>query len=141
MRVTLAQCGWFHMYEYLPQLFHEVRLWNWHKTLDRSSHRRCSIQKVNLKHFAIFTGKHQCWNLLLIKLEAFGHATILKTDSKTGVFLWILRNFCCNTYLIEHLRLLLRWKMRCGAYWNFIDKAEFLNKNCKTQVLMVNSFC
>ena len=23
-----------------------------------------------LKHFAIFTGKHQCWNLLLIKLQA-----------------------------------------------------------------------
>ena len=27
-----------------------------------SSHRRCSIKKSVLKNFAIFTGKHLCWN-------------------------------------------------------------------------------
>ena len=34
---------------------------------DRSSHRRCSIKKGALKIFAIFTGKHLCWRLVLIK--------------------------------------------------------------------------
>ena len=27
---------------------------------------RCSIEKTVLKHFALFTGKHLCWSLLLI---------------------------------------------------------------------------
>ena len=29
--------------------------------------RRCSIKKAALKHFAIFTGKHLCWSIFLIK--------------------------------------------------------------------------
>ena len=32
----------------------------------RSSHKSCSIEKAVLKYFAIFTGKHLCWSLLLI---------------------------------------------------------------------------
>ena len=52
-----------------------------------------------LKKFANFTGKHQWWSFCLITLQAWGHATLLKRDSKTGVFLWNLRN------LQEHLFL------------------------------------
>ena len=37
-----------------------------------------------LKHFAIFTGKHPSWTLLLINLLAFKLATLLKRDSNTG---------------------------------------------------------
>ena len=40
-----------------------------------------------LKTFAIFTGKHPCWNLFLIKLQAFRPATLLKIDCNIGVFL------------------------------------------------------
>ena len=36
----------------------------------RSSHRTCFIKKAVLKNFAIFTGKHLCRNLFLIKLRA-----------------------------------------------------------------------
>ena len=43
--------------------------------------------------FAIFTGKRLCWSLFWIKLQDFWPATLLKKDSNTGVFLWILRNF------------------------------------------------
>ena len=46
-----------------------------------------------LKNFAIFLGKHLCWNLFLIKLQALRPATLLKRDSNTGVFLWSLPNF------------------------------------------------
>ena len=50
--------------------------------------------KINvLKNFAIFTGKHFCWSLFLIKLQAWRLATILKRESDTGLFMWILRNF------------------------------------------------
>ena len=34
---------------------------------ERISHWRCSIKKVVLKNFAIFTGKQQCWSLFLNK--------------------------------------------------------------------------
>ena len=46
----------------------------------RSSHRRCSIEKVVLKNFAIFTGKHLRWSLFLIELQAQAQrpATVLK---------------------------------------------------------------
>ena len=37
----------------------------------RSSHRRSYVKKDVLKNFANFTGKHLCWNLFLIKLQAF----------------------------------------------------------------------
>ena len=53
-----------------------------------------------LKHFAIFTGKHVCWSLFLIKLQAsrivrhilkcvwpfWRPAALLKRDSNTRVF-------------------------------------------------------
>ena len=36
----------------------------------RSSHHRCFCKKGVLKSFANFTGKHLCWSLFLIKLQA-----------------------------------------------------------------------
>ena len=52
----------------------------------RSSHRRFSAKQGVLKNFANFTGKHRCWSLFLIKLQARS-AALLKRDSSTGVFL------------------------------------------------------
>ena len=46
-------------------------------------HRTCTIKKAVLKYFVIFTRKHLCWNLF---------SSLLKTDSNTSVFQWILRN-------------------------------------------------
>ena len=74
----------------------------------RSSHLRCYIKKAVLKNFAIFTWKHVCWSLFLIKLPDFRPATSLERDSNTGVFLWILQNFQ------EHLF----WKTStCGCFY------------------------
>ena len=39
----------------------------------------------SLNYFAIFTGKHLCWGLFLIKLQAFRRATLLKRDTNSGV--------------------------------------------------------
>ena len=58
-----------------------------------SSHRRCSVTKAVLKNFAIFTGKHLCWSLFFIKLQLWSPAILLKRDSNTGLFLWILPVF------------------------------------------------
>ena len=59
----------------------------------RNSHQSCSVKKGVLKNFAIFTRKHLCWSIFLIKLQAISSATLLKTNSNRGVFLWILQNF------------------------------------------------
>ena len=48
-------------------------------------------KKAVLKNFAIFTGKHLCWSLFIIKFQTFRPDS--KRDPNTGVFLWILQNF------------------------------------------------
>ena len=69
----------------------------------KSSHRKCSVRSAILKHFAIFPGKHQCWSLFLIKLQAWSSLTLSKRESSTVVFLWILPNFK-KTHFKEHLQ-------------------------------------
>ena len=45
------------------------------------------LQNGVRKNLAIFTGKHLCWSLFLMKFRLF------KRDSNTSVFLSILQNF------------------------------------------------
>ena len=111
-----------------------------------SSQRRYSVKKGVLKKqlfanvvkdFAYFSGKHLCWSLFLIKLQAsqnfqthlfvrccqqifwvFDHfvrpAALLKRDFNTGFFLWNLQD------ISEHLQtttsgttdLVLPWVMK-----------------------------
>ena len=71
------------------------------KPFSRRSHRRCSVKKDALKNFANFTGKHLCWNLVLIKLQAWRSPFVLKRDSNASVSC----EFC--EIFIEHLRRLL----------------------------------
>ena len=59
----------------------------------RSSHQRCSIKKDVLKTFVIFTRKHLCCSPFLIKSEDWRPKKLIKRDSNTGAFLWILQNF------------------------------------------------
>ena len=49
---------------------------------------RCVIKKSVLQNFTIFTRKHQCSSLFLIKLQAFK-----KSDFNTDISLLIFRNF------------------------------------------------
>ena len=65
-----------------------VELWT-----NRNSRSQMFFEIGVLKNSAIFTGKHLCWSLFLMKLRAFMSATLLKRDFNTGVFHWILRKF------------------------------------------------
>ena len=69
----------------------------------RSSQRRWSMRKGVLKNSANFTGKHLCWSLFSIKLQAWIPATLLKKrlqhrcfPVKVAKFLRIpiLKNIC-----------------------------------------------
>ena len=66
---------------------------------------------------AIFTGKHLCWSLFLIKLQASRLATLLKRDSDTGIFLWILQTL--RTLISKNTceRLLLIVVVYCKENW------------------------
>ena len=59
----------------------------------KSSLRNSSVKKGVLRNFAHFTGKHLCWSIILIELQAFRPTALLKRDSNTDVFLWNLQNF------------------------------------------------
>ena len=58
--------------------------------LRRSSRLQMFYKKGVLKNFSSFTEKHLFWSLFWIKLSP---AALLKRDSNTGVFLWILQHF------------------------------------------------
>ena len=55
--------------------------------------------KGNVYKLAMFTGKHLCWSLFFIKMQASRSVTLLKNDCNTGAFLWILqKNFKCSLF-------------------------------------------
>ena len=80
----------------------------------RISKRRCSMKKTGFKHFAIFIGKHLYWSLLLIQLQTFRSATLLKWDCTNTVF------FC--------------------KYWNFLrtEAWDFIKKRLQHRCFSVN---
>ena len=107
-------------------------LWNIPQNLeDRSSCSQMFFQTGVLNNFAIFTGKHLCWSLFMIKLKAWRPTTILKIDRKTDVFLWKLfrtlflqnttggcfweENTCFKAFLFTFTEV---------AAWNFIERLQ-----------------
>ena len=116
------------------------------KRLSSSSH---IIFKTGvLKNFAIFTRKHLCWSLFLIKLQDWRLVLLLKRDSNTGVFLWIMQDFekllfygtsvyytFRKVYVVMNIRCLkvifYYCKIRSRSRKNFmIDWSKFLVKRC-----------
>ena len=69
------------------------------KLLYRSSCSQVFLKIGVLTNFVIFTGKNLYWSLFLIKLHTWPTENLLKRDSNTGVFLWILRNFLEQPFL------------------------------------------
>ena len=55
------------------------------KTRSRSSRWQIFIKVGVLKNVAIFTGKHLCWNLFLIKMQAW-RSLLVKKKTPTQVF-------------------------------------------------------
>ena len=70
---------------------------------DRSSCSQIFVKINVLKIFAIFTRKHLCRSVFLRRLQVLKPANLLKRDSNTGIFLWILQNFLRTAFFIEHL--------------------------------------
>ena len=54
---------------------------------NKTQSREVFYKKAVLKNFSVFTGKYLFSSLSLMKLRAFRSATLLKTDSNSGVSL------------------------------------------------------
>ena len=76
---------------YKHHLFFRKKYGSWMHD-NRSSRSQMFFKMGVPKNFAIFTKKHMCWNLFLLRLQPWRPTTLLKKDSNTGIFLWILRN-------------------------------------------------
>ena len=76
---------------------------------------KCFVQKVVFENFTRFTGKHLCWGLLLIKLQAWKPATLLKKNP-ARVSSCEYCKICKSNYFEEHLRTAVSSNCRSDAY-------------------------
>ena len=72
-------------------------------------------KKAVLKNFSIFKRKYLCLSFFLIKLPNFRSANLLKRDSNTGVFLWILQNFWKRLIL----KKICEWLLLNNVKWKY----------------------
>ena len=70
-------------------------------TYEGSSRSQMFFKTGVLKNFGIFTGKHLCWSLFLIKLLAWSPATVLKRES-TQVFSWEYYEVFKNSFFLQN---------------------------------------
>ena len=75
----------------------------------KSSHRRCYIKNHVLRNFAIFTGKHLCWSLFLIKLQTC--IFIKKRLLQHRCFSANIMNFS-RTPILKNIR---KWLLLCTS--------------------------
>ena len=91
----MAVGGWWWIY--LFQIVIE-------KYMFRSSHRRCSVTKGDLRNFAKFTGKHLCQSLFFNKVAALRSATLLKKGLWHRCFPVKFANILRTPFVTQHLR-------------------------------------
>ena len=83
-------------------------------TIFRSSQWRCSIKKAILKHFAIFTGKHLCWDLFFNKVASHQACNSIKKRLQHSYFLADIRK--CIRPILTNIYIFVRlhfWKVFC----------------------------
>ena len=103
-------------------------------------------KKASLKNVAIFTGKHLCWSLFLIKLQAFSYTTSFKKESNTTAnitkrsntlkqfFLKLLPN-CLSVFdhfiglALKELRKILKRLLLTVVWWPIVANLN-LNRRC-----------
>ena len=110
-RIRVSKIEWFYILKWnkrsIWSLNNFIQFFIQYITTIRSSRSQKFFKIGIFKNFALLIGKHLCWWLFWIKLQASGPATLLERDSNTGVFLWILQKNLRTIFLKEHLRWLL----------------------------------
>ena len=91
---------------FIPVLYLNALCNTW--LCERSRHGRCFMEKVVLKNFAIFTGKHLCWSLFLVTLQAWRTATLLKRESNKPILKNIWERLILLVFLIMEIFIVLQ---------------------------------
>ena len=102
----------------------------------RSSHIRCLVKKGVLKDFANFEGKHLCWSLFLIKLQAWkDFSKNLFWRTFRNVCLFVLNSFIGNeVYALKVAHILETFRVNI-VQWLLLDLTNFKDKwshECKS---------
>ena len=77
------------------------------------------------KNCAKFTGKHRCWSLFLLTLQAQSSITLLKRESNKGAILWILRNLKFVQYTIHWYKIQMLKKISSGQNKRYKKRHSF----------------
>ena len=98
----------------------------------RSCRSEMSCKKGVPKNFTKFTGKHLCWSLFLIKLQAVRLVQLIKKRLQIKGFPVSFGKNFKNTFLREYHRWLLlkgldKWKQKL-----FLQNSKFSHPNCPT---------
>ena len=121
------------MYNFLFLLFsHKFKLFLFKLlfSLHIRSSRPEGFCKISVpKNFPKLTGNYLCWSLFLINLQA-KPATLLKRDSNTSVFLWILRDFWEDLW----------WLLLTYLHSLFFIYPIFLQQSSQRQVKLIIKF-
>ena len=125
-------------------------IWNLcSKIFSKSSLRRCSIKNTILKMFAIFTWKHLCCSLFLIKSQAFRSVTLLQRIHHKWFLVniakilrtTILKNICDRLLYIFLLNDLHLASILISLFLNFLNKNFYFNPVNTFIVPLFGYFC
>ena len=90
---------------------------------------RCSVKKGALKNF---TGKHLCWNILLLKLQALQALKLYLKKTPTHSFSCGICETFKNIYFVEHLQTAVAGSCKHSIWTCFeikgADSTEFFRK-------------
>ena len=113
-------------------------------------------KKAVLKNFAIFTGRHLCWNLLLNKNAGLQGPSFIKKRLEHRCFFAniekflrtpILKNICERLLLRVSLELFPTWANNIGSEEDvfsktkIVPKLSYMKKNCLFMMFFIISFC
>ena len=113
-------------------------------------------KKPVLKNFAIFTGRHLCWNLFFNKNTGLQGPSFIKKRHEPRCFFAniekflrtpILKNICERLLLRVSLELFPTWANNIGSEEDvfsktkIVPKLSYMKKNCLFMMFFIISFC
>ena len=92
------------------------------------------LKKAVLKNFAIFTGKHVCWNLFFNKNASLQGPSFIKKRLEKFLRTTILENICKRLLLRVSLELFSIWTNNIGSEEDVFSKIKQNKNRSKTQL-------
>ena len=109
----------------------------WHTSRQKQSP-KLFCKKAVLKNFAIFTGKHLCWCLFLIKLQDFRPVTFIKNRLQHRCFTVNIAKFSRTSILkniCERIVVAFECSFRRAGFSEVISTSYGISNFCKVAVL------